>query len=182
MLGIVSDEEFESSLEDIKKPMIPIVIESPSKGRSDNDKNVPGALRSIIGETSNVESRKDALDLARAFNISDSSVSAYANGATSTATYDKPKSSIIEVITKSKNRIARKAAKISASAIEKISEDKLDACDAVELAQVAKSMASIIPMMEPPPAQGADTRPQIIQFFAPPMMQESKFETIVVKE
>jgi hypothetical protein len=43
-------------------------------------------------------------------------------------------------------------------------------------------MASIIPMMEPPPEGYKDNRPQIVQFFAPPMRDESRFETIIVKD
>lgn len=183
-LGIVSDEEFESSLQDIKKPTsIPVIIEMDNKGRKDGDVNVPNSIRAIIGDTANIDGRKEALALASSLGISDSSVSAYTNGVNSTKEYNGAKNpAIVELLTKSKNKIARKASKVAKAAIEKIDDDSLGECSAVELAQVAKHMASIIPMMEPPPEQSKDNRPQIIQFFAPAMRDESKFETIIVKD
>jgi hypothetical protein len=75
------------------------------KGRKEGDNNVPNSIRAIIGETSNIDGRKEALALANSLNIS-SSVSAYANGVTSTKDYNgDKKESIVDVLTKSKNEL-----------------------------------------------------------------------------
>lgn len=181
-MGVVEDDDFEAALNDCGPIAKVEVIDLPTPGRKEGDVNVPDSIRSIIGETSEVNGRQDAIALAKTFGLSESSVSAYANGASSTATYDNPKPSIVDVITKSKQRIGRKAAKIAIKAVDNIDDVKLSNCSAVELAQVAKSMGSLVSQMSPDESSKSDHRPQIIQFFAPPMKTEQQFETIMVKE
>jgi hypothetical protein len=184
-IGIVSDQELEKELNKIQGTTIPSgkVIEKPSKGRSEGDVNVPDSLRQIIGETAVIDGRQSALELARDFGISPSSVSAYAKGATSTASYDTPVKSIISHINKSRHRAIKRAAHTLNSALGSITQEKLDYADAKDLAGIAKDMAVIIKNLEPPTSAPAeDKQPQFV-IFAPQFRDERSFgNPIVVTE
>src|SRR5215510_1658905 len=112
-MGIVSNKDFDSELSSLQtpKPVEKIVkqvevIDVPAKGRG-NNLEVPDALRKVIGETSAIHGRAEAVELASNFGISPSSVSAYANGSTSTSSYaDQPNK---DHITDAKQRISKKA-------------------------------------------------------------------------
>jgi len=193
-IGLVSDDELAKEIESLSpKKVVPSVVKSDveiidksPRGRAEGDVNVPDSLRQIIGEESVINGRESALALARDFGISASSVSAYANGATSTTTYDQPKSSIISHINKSRLRASKKAGKVLSAALEAISQDKLDYTDAKDLASIAKDMSVIIKNMEPPVQsdQASDVNSRGPQFviFAPQFRDERSFETIEVKE
>src|SRR5215203_3209703 len=106
-MGIVSEEDFNSELGKIgpsKKPdaipsptKIAEVMDLPSKGRGKDNVEVPNSVRNLIGLEALNEGRASALELAKQFGISPSSVSAYTQGAKSTATYDeKPNAPVID--------------------------------------------------------------------------------------
>ena len=83
-LGIVSDEDYEKEKGRCKESSIErITIE---KGRGNGNSNVPPELRELVAECGIIEGNKST---AKAFNVSEASVSAYKHGSTSTATYDK---------------------------------------------------------------------------------------------
>jgi hypothetical protein len=150
-------------------------------GRNEGDKNVPDALRKIIGETSVIDGRKDALALAADFGISPSSVSAYNQGATSTASYDKqPNKSFLD---EGRVRIQKRARKTLFNALKHITEDKLEGAKAVDLASIARNMGGIIKDMEPEPdtpANGGNNAQFII--FTPPTRDERDYEVITARE
>lgn len=189
-IGLVNDSEFEKELESYKPATtVPsghvTIIESPSKGRSEGDTNVPESLRKIIGEESVINGRKEALALAREFGISPSSVSAYAKGATSTASYDTPKPAIIDHINKSRSRAIKRAGHVLTKALGAITQEKLDFTDADKLSGIAKDMSAIIKNLEPP--KSSDSTPDAgkgAQFviFAPQFRDERTFEHITVQE
>lgn len=189
-IGLVQDSEFEKELESLNppKPSTPKVevLDLPTRGRADGDVNVPDSLRQIIGETSVIEGRQAALGLAGMFGISPSSVSAYAKGATSTTTYNEPKPSIIQHINKARKRHIKKASHVLNTALEAITQDKLDYTDAKDLAGIAKDMSVIIKNLEPPsePTTNEDNEKKQPQFviFAPQFRDERTFEVIDVKE
>lgn len=160
------------------------VIESPKRGRKEGSVEVPDGLRQIIGETSVLEGRSAALDLAKEWGISPSSVSAYAKGATSTASYDTPKPSIINHINKSRARATKKATHVLNAALQAITQEKLDYTDADKLSGIAKDMSAIIKNLEPPAAASQDPSSRAVQFtiFAPQFRDERTFETIQVQE
>jgi len=188
-IGIVSDLHFDEELKRLnggktKEIKDAVVIEPPARGRKEGDVNVPDSLRKIIGETAVIEGRQAALDLAKDFGISPSSVSAYANGATSTTTYDTPKQSIIQHINKSRARVSKKAQRVLRGALDAITQEKLDYADAKDLAAIARNMSGVIKDMEPPPevaGQSDSKSPQFV-IFAPQFKSEQSFETIVVNE
>lgn len=190
-IGLVSDEDLARELESLSppkrdRPSVPEVqveiLDRP--GRSDGDVNVPDSLRQIIGETALIEGRQSALKLASQFGISPSSVSAYTNGATSTASYDSPKPSIINHLNKSRARALKKASKTLHGALEAITQEKLDYTDAKDLSVIAKNMSGIIKDLEPPTSPDSvqsNSAPQFV-IFAPQFRDERSFETIEVKE
>lgn len=189
-IGIVSDQQLEEELNNCnitQKKITPtsVVIEPELvRGRKEGDVNIPDSLRKIIGEESVINGRESALELAKDFGISGSSVSAYAKGATSTASYNTPASSIISHINKSRARHVKKASKVLHAALEAISQDKLDYTDAKDLAGIAKDMSAIIKNLEPATPAGEKDSPSTPQFviFAPQFRDERSFESITVNE
>lgn len=177
-IGVVTEEDFEKEL---KKT--PEVVIMPSPGRKEGDNNVPESLRKIIGETSVIDGRQEALTLAKAFGISASSTSAYAVGASSTASYDKPKKDIKDHIELSKKKIARSASQKLKLAIAHLTEDKLIETKAKDLSGVARDMAAVMKDMSPEVTSEGDgfKGPQFV-IYAPQFRDERQFETIVVQE
>lgn len=189
-MGVVSSKDFakeldNSSVKDESPLPIPVprttVVDMERPGRKDGDNNVPNGLRQLIGVTAVEDGRQAALELAEKFGISPSSVSAYTEGATSTATIaDTPNK---PAINDAKQRIAKKASKVLNRALLKITDEKLEATKAVELAQIARSMSGIVKDMEPEDDGNKGDKPEpVFQVFAPQLHQENYYETIVVRE
>jgi len=203
-IGIVSDSDFDIELgrtgsngsKSDPKTRIPApssdlvpsvsIVEKPHRGRSEGDMNVPDALRKIIGEEAVINGRASALEIASQFGISASSVSAYAKGATSTTTYDQPKSGILSHINKSRSRAIKRASRTLNSALGSITQDKLDYADAKDLSTIAKDMSVIIRNLEPPASpESIQTNqvngPQFV-IYAPQFKKEESFDVIQVNE
>ena len=188
-IGVVSNDELEKELVNVtfpvseKKQPAPVVIEPESPGRKEGDINVPDSLRQLIGGTSKIEGRNEALALANMFGISPSSVSAYAHGSTSTASYDTPTKSIKGHINKRREVIAKKASRKLSMALESITEEKLVDAKVKDLAGIARDMSVIIKNMEPP-QESNDNNNNGIQFmiYAPQFRKEDSFDVIHVNE
>lgn len=185
-IGIVSDNMFDEELKKLNR-QIPVkeveIVDVRRPGRKEGDNNVPDSLRKIIGEEAVINGRQAALELAEDFGISPAQVSAYAKGATSTASYNNPTQSIISHINKSRQRAIKRASKTLNAALGAITQEKLDFADASDLSGIAKDMSAIIKNLEPPQA-APDTGKSSPQFviFAPQFRKEETFETIVVNE
>jgi len=186
-IGLVTDEDMQREIESyVKTPSsCPRVEVLDRPGRDTGDVNVPESLRKIIGETSVIDGRQEALRLAEQFGISSSSVSAYAKGATSTTTYQTPNKELKAHINKSRDRAIKRASKVLNGAIGAITQEKLDYTDAKDLASIAKDMTVVIKNLEPPvPTTGeapGSSSPQFV-IFAPTFRDERSFESIVVNE
>ena len=186
-LGIVSDEEFNKALQEPQHReavIVPVIIPTPQEhGRNKGDNNVPSALRNIIGETSIIDGRKEALALADKFGISPSSVSAYNASKTSTSATQK-NTDIKNHLNKVKENISRKARRLMVKAIDTIDDDKLEKCDAVELASVARHMGAIFKDMQPD-VESENNKGQngpTFVFMVPPMVKEDKYPVITVRD
>lgn len=173
-MGIVSNDEFELEVSKVEIKFL------PSKGRDKGDNNVPDSLRKIIGETSKIDGRGSALDLASRFNISPSSVSAYSNGSTSTATYDERPNA--NHINNAKERISKRARIKLMSALNHITNDKLENSKAHELSGVAKDMSAIVKNMEPDNPMVNNPGGPTFVFYSPQFRDERNFDIIHVKE
>jgi hypothetical protein len=191
-MGIVSDSDFDSELDSLNKnpsdakpspdtTTIPTAeVVDVSKGRGSNPE-VPNSLRKLIGEEAVTNGRQAALDLAKTFNLSPSSVSAYAVGATSTATIDeRPNEPHIAGI---RGKITRKAFSTLHKAIKHITEDKLQATSAKELAGIAKDMSAVVRTMEPDNKQPTNVNngPTFV-FYSPQQRREDSFDVVFAKE
>lgn len=182
-MGLVDDSDFEKELERLnQKPKIESHIkDTPHRGRSEGDKNVPEHIREIIGETAVIQGRARALELAESFGVSPSSVSAYAKGATSTASIDRPQSGLVNHLNKSRARATKKAVRVMQLSLDGITPDKLDKVRVRDLAGIAKDMSVLIKSLEPPASQDNTSGGQYV-IYAPTFRDERSFEVIQVKE
>jgi len=202
-IGLVSDADFLKEMGRtspggiVKKDVVPsatppeldkvidgVVEDTHSAGRNKGDTNVPESLRKIIGEESVIHGRASALQLAKDVGVSPSSVSAYAKGATSTATIKSPVKSILTHINKSRVRAVKRASSTLNAALGAITQDKLDYADVKDLSTIAKDMSVIIKNLEPPPDKPGEgeTKAPAFVIFAPQFRREEQFETITVQE
>lgn len=183
-MGVVTDDDFQKEIDNSSIPITGDVIDMPRPGRQVNDVNVPESLRKIIGETSEIEGRKSALDLAAQFGISASSVSAYGNGATSTASYNTPDTDLSQHIKGRKNKVVGSALTRLTRAMSSLTKDKIATSSAREISAIAKDMAQVVQMMEEKTPDGVNNNVRAPQFlvYAPTMIDERKFEVIQAKE
>jgi hypothetical protein len=170
-MGIVSEDDFEKEIE--KSKVVPL-----SRGRG-NSPAVPESLRKIIGENAIEEGSDATKAMTRALGISDSSLSAYKNGATSTSSYHNPQ--FKNHIDKARERIVKKARNRLIGSLNAITPEKLKEESPRDLAGIAKDMSAIIKNMEPEKSNG-ELAPRALIIFAPQMMREDKFEVIDVQE
>lgn len=206
-LGIVKKEEYENELglpkdqtnipktEEVSEiitetPNTPVItgevleasIET-SSGRGIGNTEVPLSIKKLIGESSIEEGSSAANAIGKFLGLSPSSVSAYANGATSTATYHKPNGELQDFLGKARKRITKRAAGKLFKSLDVIDDERLEKLTALEASTVAKNMSAIIKHMEPEDKRGSNTfNGPIITFYAPHLVQEDKFDVINVNE
>lgn len=187
-IGIVSDDDFNIELNRLNhRVKIPdvegVIVDKPRPGRDEGDNNVPNSLRKIIGEEVLTNGRQAGVALAKEFNISPSSVSAYTKGATSTASYNSPSPNIVNHLNKTRRRIIVKSGKILKQSLDSISQEKLDNAEPKDLASIAKDMAVIIKNMEPQQVtESNDSKTPQFVIFAPTFRQENTFESVKIDE
>ena len=181
-MGIVTDQDFEKELNNcvVKSE----IRRKENPGRKEGDNNVPDSLRKIIGETGATEGRQEALSIARSFGISDSSVSAYTHGATSTVSYDKKDKGLVEYIRNRKEKLTKKAMHKLTGALDSITPDKLKDLGPRHAAGIARDMSAIVKNLEPSKDESIMTNQQNNQFifYRPQFMKESDFDTIEVSD
>lgn len=189
-IGIVSDEDFNSEVEKAEKSPVPElkpaqVIDIPRPGRKEGDNNVPDSIRNVIAQESVEGGRKSALEFAKLIGVSDSSVSAYSKGATSTSSYNQKNNKIAEVLKQKKLTISKRAARRLNLALNGITEEKINEAKLTEIALVAKAMSGIIKDMEPPSEnKNGDMNfngPSIVMY-NPGFAKEASFETVELNE
>jgi len=192
-MGIVTDKEFDLEKSKIVTPppsreesnsSVPITgeIMDVNRGRGKGSVEVPNSLRNIIGEESAINGRQAGVELAQQFGVSPSSVSAYDVGATSTSSYDRRPNQ--PVINQAKERIAKRARNKLMAALGKITDDKLEAANAKDLAGIAKDMSAVVRTMEPEQEKGIENPnngPTFV-FYAPQFRKEEHFDIVHVKE
>lgn len=198
-MGVVSSDEFEKELNNTRvTPKTPIanptpkpitgepitgeVVDIQKPGRRDNDVEVPNSLRQVIGASSFEDGRQEALALGRQFGISPSSVSAYARGATSTASYDTTPNT--SVIAKSRIRVQKRAMNRLMGALHHLTPEKLADTKARDLAGIAKDMSAVIKTLEPEVDNSGRDKVPVPQFvvFAPQFNDERSYEVVYAKE
>lgn len=184
-MGIVSDEEFAREQQSLERNVVPVnssvVIKDISIGRPKGSTEVPEEVRSIIGEVGIVD-RQGALSLAASLGISPSATSAYANGATSTASYHDKDNSTGKHVDRVRSRIVKRAKSRLLDALDSITEEKLQAAKLTESSSVARDMSTIIKNMEPEVSSVSNNTQNNFVLYRPMMKSEDSFETIYAKE
>lgn len=184
--NLVVDEGVIGSLNDndLIIPQASEIIQASAKarGRGESNTQVPSGIRKIIGETSAINGRKDALELASLFDISPSSVSAYKEGAHSTSTINEPNKDTKAHIDASKLKVSIRARKKLNLALSHITDDKLQEAKVGEVASVAKAMAGIIKDLEPSTDNNSNKSNIPFVVFAPIIVKESSYEVVHAKD
>jgi hypothetical protein len=176
-MGIASQEEFELELLKLSNgngSKNGARIVSIEKGRGPKEET-PESVRKVIAESA-IEGA-NASELAKTFNVSESSVSAYKNGATSTASYNEPDKSLNKHVNDVKGKIVVRANKKLMRALGNMTDDKFADAKLRDLAGIAKDMSAIVRNLEPSKENDSDNKVQFI-FFAPQMRKESDYPVI----
>ncbi len=187
-MGIVSDKDFEKEKESLSQskstplPTSQSKIVSIERGRGEGNIETPDSLRKLIGQTHVNDGRSEAINLAKNFGISQSAAAAYAQGATSTATYnDRPNEPFINT---SRKHVQNRALSKLKRALHHITDDKLENAKVRDLAGIARDMATVVKTMEPESdksKEGGEPKPQFI-IYAPQIKKEESYDVIYAKE
>lgn len=198
-MGVVDESEFDAELNrlgvclpknnptsdsrapDTEPESTESTIVDIQKGRGKGSKEVPESLRALIGLSAVEDGRQAGLQLAETFGISNSSVSAYTKGATSTATYNEPSEELKAHLDKKKLEIQKRASSKLFKALSHITTDKLENAKAKDLSAVAKDMSVIIRNMEPELVVKQGGGNQFV-LYAPIQLKEDSFDVIRVNE
>lgn len=182
-IGIVSNDDFEKELinsSEIKTPDVEIK-DLPTKGRGAGRENIPDTVRKLIGGEAITNGHGSGKELAGLLGVSESSVSAYQKGATSTATINEPQPGLLAHINQERVKVAKKAREKLTLAIDAITEEKLNGASPRVASGVAKDMSAVVRDMEPVSERDREDDTKFV-FFVPPMKKEEQFEVIDVKE
>jgi len=192
-MGVVSDDDFATELTRSESKSSPREVAKPStpsgqvidinRGRGMGNVGVPESLQKVIGDTAITDGRQEAVELAKNFGISPSSVSAYSAGATSTASYDEKNAELTNNLDKSRQRVIGRARSKMMQALRYITPDKLESSKARDLAGIAKDMSAVIRNMEPEPgAKDPATNGPTFIIMAPQFRDERSYDIIQAKD
>lgn len=185
---VVDDNDFEVEMDRIgisnKAPSNtnaePVIIEKVvqiERGRG-NKSETPAELRKVIAQMAlSGEPHKEIMDR---FGVSQSSVSAYSAGATSTARIkDNPDAELVQYNNKVKNEITSDASIRLQMALGTITPEKLERARLRDASAVARDMSSIMKNMRDDNPNGTGINQQVI-VYQPRAKQEDAYEVIEV--
>lgn len=139
---------------------------------------VPNSIRQFIaGEAIAGANQKQ---LAKEFGVSTSSVSAYKNGATSTASYNKPNQELKSANDSLKEELASNSLAKLRAALEAITPAKLLESKVTDAAVVARAMASVHKDLLP--SETSEARFNQVIIFKPRMREEDDYEVIDIQQ
>src|SRR5678815_5618476 len=169
---VVDDEEFELELN--KSMHVAEVVTMPAKGRN-GAKATPDSLRKLIAHDA-INSNGTGEEIAEAYGVSESSVSAYKVGATSTTTYHEPSSELKQTVDFTRDRIKSKAQNKLLLALKHMTEDKIKEVKPIELSTIAANMSRVVEKMTPR-NEGTTVQNNIV-FYSPKQISKENYETI----
>ncbi len=185
-MGIVSDDDFVKERDNSSPDRRPLerpsaTIVDTNRGRGVGNVEVPDSLRRIIGETSVTDGPQQAIELGKQFGLSRSSVSAYANGSTSTSSYDEtPNRTVIQ---SARNKITRKAMGKLSLALRSLTPETIASAKAKDIAGIAKDMSAVIRAMEEKSSgEGEKNNGPTFIFYSPQTRKEETFDVVFTKE
>lgn len=173
---IVDDESFELEVNKLNGAGKAQVIKTIPRGRKADEKNVPSVLREVIAEEA-INGASNG-ELAKAFGVSESSVSAYKNGATSTKSYNNGDEKLKTVVERTRERIHSRASNKLLKALTEITDEKLKDARATDLSTIAANMSRVIEKTSPKEDIGK-IQNNII-FVSPTQISENNYEIIDV--
>lgn len=176
-IGIISDFDLERELNRNNGSPKAEIKPAIEPGRN-NKRETPEEIRKVIAEE--VINGADRDVIAEEFNISKSSMAAYANGANSTASYNKPDKDLAKHVNGIKDRIVKKARNRLITALDNITPEKLASAKLKELSTIAKDMSSVVRNIEP--ASESDAPKAQFIFFAPQQRIEADYAVVQVNE
>lgn len=176
-LGIITEAEFNSELS-LHSNRNEVEVIQIKHGRG-NAPEVPQEIRKLIASNS-IHSGGNHKEIAEAFGVSTSSVSAYKNGATSVTTYDKPNEELSRHVDKVRDTISTTARSRLMSALQSLTDEKIENTKARDAASIAKDMSVVVKNMEPV-VQGNDSSVKVL-IYQPRIKEESDFEVISISE
>lgn len=134
---------------------------------------VPQGIRQLIAQEA-IEGAT-AKELSEVFDVSPSSISAYKNSATSTATYHKPDPNLQRANARVIANITFKARGRMLAAIEQITDARLASAKLQTISSVARDMSSVIRNLEPTTSSVQNNQ---ILVYKPRLKEEEEFEVI----
>lgn len=178
-MGIVSDDDFADEREIHEKHNNKIAVIKDHVGSGNNrTENVGPSVRKIISEVALEEGNKSA---EKTFGVSASSVTAYKNGSTSSATIGvKKDKDLSQFVSSTRERIVRKASRRLNLSLDGITPDKLANASLRESSAVARDMAAIIREMAPSDENNGNKMNVQFVLHAPAIRKESDYEVIDV--
>lgn len=172
-------DESDSPNSDSPVPTLP-TIEQIQRGRG-NAPEVPEVLRAALGIDAVENGNKSTKKMTKEFGISDSSLSAYKNGSTSTASYDSPDKPLLDKVNSARLRITSRAQNRLLEALKNITPEKLESAKLRDIASTAQAMSAVIRNIEPQTNNQNNQNVNFV-FFAPKLKQESDYDVITVNE
>lgn len=177
-MGVVSDSDLQAELDSLNKKKCESRVITIERGRGHNNET-PESLRKVIGENVIEEGRAATKELTKAFGLSDSSLSAYTKGATSTATYHDPV--FKDHLNRARARIVKKARHTLVQSLNHITDEKLESEKPRDLAGIAKDMSVIIKNIEPESTVEKAQGPTFV-LYAPRIVKEEIYEVVQARE
>jgi hypothetical protein len=169
---IVDDEEFELELK--RSQQVAEIVQLPAKGRN-GAKATPDSIRKLVANE--MLDGGSAREVAAAFNISESSVSAYKNGAASTTTYHEPNKSLGDFVDKKKNKIKGRAENRLLMALKHITDEKLAEAKVIELSTIAANMSRVVEKVSPKEQTVVNNN---IVFYSPKQISKENYDIVDV--
>ena len=179
-MGIISDDELNKQLEELENGHTRDLIQSPcevidiARGRG-HKSETPDSLRKVIGETA-IEGASPK-SISEAFGVSPSSISAYKNGATSTASYNQPDRALLTHTNQVRNKIVDKANKRILAALKNITPDRIRDAKLKDISSLAKDMSAVVRNIEPNRDANIINAPTYV-IFAPRVKREDEYEVV----
>ena len=170
---VVDEEEF--NLELNKSMRVADVVSMPAKGRN-GAKETPETLRKLIAH--DAINGAPAKEIAESYGVSESSVSAYKNGASSTTTYHEGKGELKDYVDLTRDKIKSKAQNKLLLALKHMTEDKIKEVKPIELSTIAANMSRVVEKMTPK-NEGTTVNNNIV-FYSPKQISKENYETLDV--
>ena len=171
---VVDDDEFELELN--KSMRVAEVIQMPAKGRN-GAKATPDSLRKLIAHDA-INGNGTGEEIAEVYGVSESSVSAYKNGASSTTTYHQPAAGLKDYVDLTRDKIKSRAQNKLLLALKHMTEEKIAEVKPIELSTIAANMSRVVEKMTPK-SDGPVVNNNIV-FYSPKQIDKDNYEAIDV--